>query len=237
MLTVRQCLDTLSERESATLLGMLLLGDVFFVVLHCVNSLESGFRDPFLAITYDRAYAESFQYLKYYWLAAIFVFAARKLKAKRYLVWTIVFTYLLADDSLHMHEQLGRTISTWFESKAIMGLGPQEMGELTVSGTAGSALLLIVGLAYLRATSQFKLTSRSIALLILPLAFFGVLVDMLHQATELGHHFSFAYGLVEDGGEMISASFLTWYATQSIVRHLLGHESSSRDIEPLESLN
>lgn len=95
----------------------------------------------------------------------------------------------------------------------MFALRPVDFGELTVSLLAGILLLGAIALLYWRSPNE---PARAFTRQLLPwlglLIFFGIGVDMLHiQIMQLYPHpwAIMLAGVVEDSGEMISASGLT----------------------------
>ncbi|MCK7497594.1 MAG: hypothetical protein MZW92_47545 [Comamonadaceae bacterium] len=58
-----------------------------------------------------------------------------------YAAWAALFAYIVADDSLELHERGGEWLSMAAALPAFGGLRPQDLGELLVLGTAGVVLV------------------------------------------------------------------------------------------------
>ncbi len=211
IMTAKECMTDLNEGSASLLMMLLLGGDLVFIVLHFLNISTTIFTDPLLSIERDRGYPEMYQYLKYFWIIALLLLIAWKNRAWRYVVWGGVFAYLLADDSLRIHERIGSLIAAHLGFEPRLGLRLQDFGEMAVSATAGSLFLFSLLLIYKGGSRIFKKTSQDITLLILILVFFGVVLDMASTAVNMGWKVSFMLGVIEDGGEMLSVSLLTWY--------------------------
>jgi len=65
--------------------------------------------------------------------------------------------------------------------------------------------------AYRKGTQIFRRISLDIGLLVLVLVFFGVVVDMIHEAVNFGYVIYFILGVVEESGEMLAVSPILWY--------------------------
>jgi hypothetical protein len=190
---------------------LLLATDLAFVALHLLNALTPLWNNPMLNIEKDHGYAETFQYLKYFWACLLCVVLAVKCKAWQFLAWAFLFAYLLADDSLAIHEQVGGAVALHLNFIPPWGLRTQDVGELISALGTAMLLCLPLALAYVRGSPVFKLVSIHLAQLVVVLACFGVLVDMLHMTVQSGWRLKFVLALVEDGGEMIAASALLAY--------------------------
>lgn len=207
-------IKNLNERTATVFLILLLLGDLFYTFLHVINILVPP-RNELLHIGTEGGFPEHYQYLKFFWLAALFIFIARKEKSFHYLSWAMAFAYFLLDDSLEFHENSGRYFARTFEFTPPLGLSLQELGELGMIAAAGFFLSIFLIWAYWKGSEKFKKISIDIVFLIMILVFCGVAVDFLNEAVDL-HKLSRVLGFIgtflEDGGEMLSVSFLLWYA-------------------------
>ena len=83
-----------------------------------------------------------------------------------------------------------------------------DFGELIVSFFSGFILLTSIGVSLLFTDNYVKQTSKHLFFLLIMLAFFGIFVDMLHEALPWAKTIM---GLIEDGGEMIVISITVWY--------------------------
>ncbi len=93
------------------LLILLLLADLTFilfdVIIH-INRLKVTELSKYLFyIASDMSYAEFYQYTKEYWILFLLVIIASRKKQNIYYAWAFLFTYLLLDDSLQIHENFG----------------------------------------------------------------------------------------------------------------------------------
>jgi len=86
-----------------------------------------------------------------------------------------------------------------------------DYGQLAITATAGILLFLPLVWAYRKGTQIFRKISLDIGLLVLVLVFFGVVVDMMHEAVHLGYVVYFIMGFVEESGEMLAVSLILWY--------------------------
>ncbi|NJP10442.1 MAG: hypothetical protein HC866_13990 [Leptolyngbyaceae cyanobacterium RU_5_1] len=113
---------------------------------------------------------------------------------------------------MQIHERIGGYIAANLSFMPILGLRLQDFGELAVSASAGIILLLSLILAYANGSEMFRKISQDFALLLCGLIFFGVVVDVIHVAINLGGKVNFVLGVIEDAGEMLSVSLILWYA-------------------------
>jgi hypothetical protein len=209
--------ESFNQRSALLLLVLLLSADTAFIVLHCLNIVVPGLKIPLLSLETDQSYGEFYQYIKWLWIIIILVFVSSKKNSKQYLAWVVVFAYFLLDDALQVHERVGEIIARKLDFMPRLGLQQQDLGELAVSLMVGTLLIIPLSWLYTTGTRVFRKVSQDILLLILVLIFFGVAVDMLHSAMDFGTAIGLLIGLIEDGGEMITVSFILWYVYLMLV--------------------
>ncbi len=198
------------EPSASLLLALLICTDFVFFILHSLNRFLY-WDNLMLSLGTDRGYSEIFQYIEWLWIVFLLVNLSLKNKSFIYSVWAIFFTYLLLDDAIQVHETGGAFISKYLSIISYGGFRGQDIGELIVTGAAGSALLSLVLLAYIFGSKSFRKMSHDMLLLIAALVFCGVVVDMIHTSLSLGKVVKMILGFIEDGGEMIVVSIISWY--------------------------
>lgn len=207
------------KRRGATLLlACLICGDLAFVVLHYLNGLTPVFDNPLLSLERDRGFPEMYQYMKFFWIIIILIFVSFRYAAVHYASWALVFAYLLLDDSLEIHETVGRYVAANTSLVPALGLRIEDYGELAVTAAVGIVLFLPLVWAYWKGSRIFRKVSHDFALLILLLVFFGVVVDMARIVFTTGWRGTFILGVTEEGGEMMSVSVMLAYAFLIAVR-------------------
>ncbi len=198
-----------SLNKSSKLLILLLFLDLAFILLHCVAAL-GPFSNPLFFITQDQGYAEIYQYLKEFAITAALLLMAAKQKQLIYAVWSLLFLYLLLDDSLQAHEQLGQQLADYFRFRPVCHLRTKDLGQLCVSILFGASFFLMIGTAYLFSDSKARQISSHLFVLVILLGFFGVFTDLLHAVIPWKKTLG---GLIEDGGEMFTMSIIVWYVS------------------------
>ncbi len=201
------------EKESGRLLVLLIFVDVTFMLIHVFLYKMQAVDDPhllnLLSIEIDLGYSEIFQYIKEYWIALLLLIFALKKKHIIYFSWSLLFLYFLFDDSLQIHEKLGESLVNHFNVQPMFGLRANDLGELGVSLFFASFLFSFIAIAYYFSDSVAKKISKDLFIGVLSVAFFGVVIDMLHMIVPVAG--KALWGLIEDGGEMIIMSFIVWY--------------------------
>lgn len=207
------------ENESTKLLVLLLIADFGFILLNCAYYLVHGgmASNPLFSIQKDGGYAEVFQYIKEFWIFVLLLMLAVKKSQVNYLAWSVLFVYLLLDDSLQIHERFGSYLVGYFEFQPMFQLRAQDFGELAVSMFFGFFIFTFIGVSYWFSDNIAKKTSKHLLILVISMVFFGVVVDMAHIAIPWGKSI---WGLIEDGGEMMVMSIIFWY-----VFHLRGNSN------------
>ncbi|MBE9029528.1 hypothetical protein IQ266_07095 [filamentous cyanobacterium LEGE 11480] len=195
------------EKESNVFLFLLLLGDLAFVVVFAAYKI-GWLTSPLFSIGKDLGYAEVYQYIKEYWIAALlFVLFVRRRHAI-FLSWSFLFFFLLLDDSLKIHEEFGVYLANYFGLQSIFHSQAIAVGEIGAALVLGCFLFAFIGFAYLFSNHRGKQISKRLFLLVVVLAIFGVLFDFFHSSFPWGQRL---WGLIEEVGEMLVMSVILWY--------------------------
>jgi hypothetical protein len=205
------------RRQAAIIvLALLLALDVALIWLHVLWAAD----DWYLDLGVDRSYPEVFQYLKWGAASALLLALAWKRRAWIYAIWSVLFLYMLVDDSSKVHERTGKWLVKTLDLRAFeeiyqrhfeyFMLYAQDFGEMIVALALGTATMFVLLLSWPArdAVRERVVTKRLIAWVVL-FAFFAVGIDMLHvMAWEIYPPAIELLAIVEDGGEMICASLL-----------------------------
>jgi hypothetical protein len=190
------------------LLYLLLLTDLAFIVLYGLYGFKF-ITDPKFGLIEDWSYGEVFQYIKEFWIFALLAFLAIRRRSWLFGSWALLFLYLMLDDSMQIHERMGEWVAATLRFVPMFGLRSVDFGELAVSGIAGVFFLVTLSLTYIFAEQQARAVARGLFFMLLALVFFGVVVDML--VIDVHWLLTKAIGALEDGGEQVVMSFITWY--------------------------
>ena len=152
-----------------------------------------------------------------FWIVLLLTGVSVRTGRWSYLSWSLLFLYLLLDDSLQLHERLGSIVASRMGYAPGFQLRAQDFGELTVVGSVGLLFASLLALTWWRGDREFRTVSRDLALLVGVVVLFGVGVDMLHSMAG-SPALTAALALLEDGGEMVSMSFVCWYAYRVFLR-------------------
>ena len=192
----------------------LLAVDFFFVAVFSIHTIYVDLyndRVPILGnewnIRRDWSYAEIFGYLKVVAILFLLITIPRVWKRPIYLAFIAIFTFVLLDDSLQLHETGGFLIAEAFDVQSVAGLRPNDPGELLVWTLAGVPLLAAAIAALVKSPREDRRNGLLLLGALALLGLFAVVVDMMHVV--FGQAFRGADELltvIEDGGEQATLS-------------------------------
>ncbi|HEY5571390.1 MAG TPA: hypothetical protein VIK64_00110 [Anaerolineales bacterium] len=192
------------------LLILLIAADVSFIVLHLFHTYTILLPDNLFSIGQDRGYGEFFQYTKELWVAILLFLLGLRKRKFLYIIFAFLFLYFLIDDALEVHERFGAFLSDFLNFQPNLGLRAIDFGELAVSIFFGALFFIAIGITHHQSDSSARTVSKYLIILIVLLALFGVVMDMLEIIVE---HAVVNPILVtiEEGGEMLVMSMITWF--------------------------
>ncbi len=197
----------LEKLFSIQILFLCIITDITFIALHGLYEFNDSVSDYLLNMTVDRGYAEVFQYIKEYWIVGILLLIAFKNRSLLFLIWSGLFTYVLLDDALVIHETWGLAMSKALSFPAVLGLNPHDLGEIAISAIFGFSFLGLIAINYRLANYFERRTSKYLIYMLFSLGLVGIVADSLHVMN----NFSLLNPIltvIEDGGEMIVMSFI-----------------------------
>lgn len=187
------------------LLNAAAIGAVHF---HLIDAVPDS-----LKITHDWALPEEFNYFKWAVIVVSLLWLAVRDHWFAPACWAVIFMMILADDAFQFHEWFGDVMSRALPSSAYFS--GADFGELLAFGAMGLAAVAVAVVLFLRSRAAGRALTLRYGLLILLLGGFGVGVDAVHQFISqftLGMSVetlvSQIFGMIEEGGEMIVASFM-----------------------------
>jgi hypothetical protein len=208
--TVQGDFGLFNPRHGSPLLQLLLLTDVAFVLLHLLLFYSELLNNELFSLRRDKGYPEFFQYLKELWIALLFVRQTLRTSDPRYLVWSALFAYMLADDYLMLHENIGAAAANSLGIVERWGLRGQDFGELGFYLVVGGTFCVLLVLAYGTGSVHFRRNSVALFALLLLFALFAVAGDLLHIILPFPA-LDRVFDVLEDGSEMIVMSLILWY--------------------------
>jgi hypothetical protein len=197
-----------------TLLLLLLAGDALFIGIHLLKLWTPYFLDPMFSIQTERGFAETYQYLKFYWAAVLMLALAVSRRAVLFAAWSCLFAYFAIDDMFMVHERMGTALAARLPLPSQLPLRPQDVGEtLFLAGVGGAFISVAAGLHWLSGAATRRESIQLLRLLIY-LALFGVGFDLIHALLPRGGAWRTAAATVEDGGELVLMSVVVAYAAR-----------------------
>jgi hypothetical protein len=196
--------------EKYKFLILLLLADAGFIILHIIYVYTPYLPSVAFSLTFAGSYSEFFQYIKEFWIGVLFLALAIQHRKLVYGVLSLLFFYLLFDDSFEFHETFGAEVAAFFNFQPAFGLRAVDFGELAVSATAGLIFLAAIAPAYVLSGATARRVSRRVMALLLVLIFFGVALDMIEVIVE-DRDVSRILRIIEEGGELFVMSVIAWF--------------------------
>ncbi len=197
------------------LFSLLDLLAVFLYGLYTRGILESSF----FHLARERGLGETIQYVKQLFVITM-LFKWYKVRPARVLSgWIALFILIVIDDSVGIHEEVGKWIEQAWPFPAVEGIRTKDLAELVSIIAFEGLTLLYVCWHFVKAPPDLRKVSIFLFLALCPLILCSLLLDLL------------APPLVEDLGEMISVSILLGCVHQLFRRHVMpGRE----DLAPAE---
>ncbi len=212
------------HREFGALLTVLVAVDLFFISAYLVTSAIGalGFESREFVrfnITWEHAMSERFNYWKWFTAAILLAAASFKTRSRVFACLSGVFLTLFADDYWRLHERIGAFLAGRLEIGAMVGLRPQDFGELMVWSALGIPVVALFGLAAVSKADPYRGHLVPFAIGVAALIVVGVGFDMAHsvvnQLTGPGG-LDFLFGVLEDGGELLFGSLVCSYALAAV---------------------
>jgi hypothetical protein len=179
-------------RESKQILTLAIGLVVIDALLLLANGLfylaeQSDSPGGFLALFHGRAWngemdGSLVEYLGYLQLgsAAIVLFiVAFRSRQPVFAAWGCIFLVMTADDSLRLHENIGRFLATSLHFPSVLHLRPNDLGELAAWGIFGLVLGTALVVAHVKSSRAARHDSWVLFGLTVFLACFAVVLDML----------------------------------------------------------
>jgi hypothetical protein len=199
------------DLEKEKLLVLLILTDLVFVILHILSVNTNLLSSSLYSLSRDRGYAEFFQYTKELWIVFLFLLLGIKQRRRLYFIFSFLFLYFMIDDSFEFHERFGGFLASFLRLQPALSLRAVDFGELLVSAMFGLLIVISIALFYILSDPTMRRVALYLIGMIVILAGFGVLLDMVEIiVTHPG--ISRVLVLIEEAGEMLVMSVITWFA-------------------------
>ena len=177
-------------------------------------------------------YPSIYNYLKIGFLVGLMVWAFAKTQKLIHLAWAFTFFIVLLDDSLEIHEQMGSYFRSALSIPSVLGLSPQQLGELMTWGFLAIPVVAALIYGFWRSSAYDASIGIVWGIIFSALVFFAVGVDVIHDAAATiplvgvaGKVFTITFVIIEDGGEMVTIS-VACAVGLLVVRHFLKAEQN-----------
>ena len=190
---------------------VLLALDIMLVVFDVINFYHPFANSDRYDIETNDSYAEDFQNFKWIIMIIALSLIAMFRQQKRYLAWILVFLFLFLEDVFRIHQNLGLFLYD------ALGMTSGQRGgkimELFAAAFLGFIFVAPLLQAYKTADAIFRKHSRALLLLLVLFLFCAVVIDQLHRLAVIQYNWKYnvVFGILEDGGELITESLLTGY--------------------------
>lgn len=207
-----------SYKKTNRFLLVLLIIDLLFIIGHMIIGVRAYTDSDFdwysfkpLMVDTERGIPEFFQYLKFILIIIFLGYLMVKYKMRGYLFWISLYLLMFLDDAFQIHEKMGIYLSENYSLGVFFGLRDKDIGELIYVAAMGIVVLIIMIVSFVKSSKSFKKRSVDLALLLFLFLFFGVGLDVAHQLFRTNQMAEFIIGMLEDSGEMIVLSIISWY--------------------------
>lgn len=197
------------ERASLTLL-LMLIGVILYSVARHLRAAATG-GDPLLFLDTPLGYPEAFQTLQWLWAIGLVALIAVLLRRWAFAALLPLLVFMVLTDTFELHERYGRRLAEALAIEPMLGLRSQDFGELLVLGGAALVTVPIALIGLWRAGSADRVHFLRILVLLGLVLFCGVALDAVHILVVDDPGPGDAFGIIEDGGEMLGASLLVAY--------------------------
>lgn len=216
-----------TERMGRRFLAALLVADLAFIAVFVMYAFaehygirDSLFRGNVKFSFVDGGYPEIYGYAKEALLTMFFVAAFARSRQAVYLALALLFAICALDDSMALHEAMGRYLA------ATTGV-PDSSGELVGWSLLGSIPMLAIAAAYRRSDPTSRRHAEAVLLAFAILLFFAIGMDVVHALVQrYVSGFQTVLTILEDGGELLTLTLLCMMSL-AIVR-FSAHPSQNR---------
>lgn len=188
-------LERLSQKQTITILIFFTILDLIAGFLYWLHT-EEILPSRFFNLSRDRGFGEIIQYAKF----GFIIYMLHQLFKERleliYRAWFIFFIALLLDDSLGIHEFIGKILITLIPFDAPGGLRAKDIAEIVGFALIEGVALFYVFLKFLTASKGARKYSLLLFCSLCPLIISGIILDSL------------PYAFIEQAGEMIGGTIV-----------------------------
>jgi hypothetical protein len=203
----------LSEPALLRWLFGLLACNLLLVVLHaayyvCVrHGLDAWPRDPHFSLESNVGFGQLFSSAQTLLLIGLLMRLAWQTRAALYLAFGAIFLIVLVDDAFAVNQVLGRLVVPALGLVDLPRIKAESLSEMLVYALVAVPLLAMVAAAYARGTPEHRAAGIGFLVLLIMLAFFATVMDLVHLAFINSFYASqLVLEVAEEGGEMLAQS-------------------------------
>jgi hypothetical protein len=179
-------------------ISLLLAADIAFIAMYGLHEIyfrlynaDVRLLDLRWHIGSDRSYAEMLGYAKVATIVVLLTYTFCLSRNWMYLMWAGAFTYILLDDLMSIHEQLGAAVvdawrAIWpghMDEFEPWHKWHRDMGDLAVFAAVGMVLLAMAIAGVARSSRQDRANAILLLLALSALGFFAVGADLTHASS------------------------------------------------------
>ncbi len=194
------------------LLGLLAC-NLLLIVLHgayyvCVrHGLDAWPRDPRFSLDSNVGFGQLFSSAQTLLLIGLLVRLAWRTREMLYLVFGVIFLIVLVDDAFAVNQVLGRLVVPALGLVDLPRVKAESLGEMIAYALVAAPLLALVAGACARGTPEHRAAGLGFLALVIMLAFFATVMDLVHLAFINSFYASqLVLEVTEEGGEMLAQS-------------------------------
>jgi hypothetical protein len=198
------------ERPADKLLAVLIITTLFLLFLDVFHFFTGMLADPLFDLESDDGLGQYFRFFQEFWIVLMLLLTAARKWRFLCASWAVLFAAYLCDDSMSLHESLGLLLSQNVNLPSVLGMRPQDLGEIVVYGTWGVTLMALVAVAHWLSGPDARSFSRKLLGLVVLLVAVGAGSDTLQgifHATWLHA----AFGKMEEAGSLVMVSVIVWF--------------------------
>ncbi len=201
----------LKNIKEGRLFSSIILITIAFIIVHLFHTYYNIPASDMFDIEIDNSFSEIFLYVQELAIAVLLFLIYRKSGFLVFLAWGLIFTYVLLDDSLLVHERIGVWLVDRFGVENNYGVRGRDITEVAVQLAFGIPLITFMGWAHLfRSDEKARQISITLFFWLALLVSFAIVLDWFHVKIMI-INLKPILGTIEDGAEMFILTGILWY--------------------------
>ena len=201
-------LKNIKERQ---LFSTIIVINLILIVIHLFHTYNNVPASDFFDLEVDHSLSEFFIYIQELGIVILLFWMYKKYDNLLYLAWLLIFSYILIDDSLLLHERIGVWMVDQFNVENNFGVRGRDITEVIVQLIFGVPRIGFAAWAhFFKGDRLAKRISIVLAVFLLVLIGFAVVLDWFHVKIMI-LYLKPILGTIEDGGEIFIITAILWY--------------------------